>query len=104
MGASTASASLKLSKQRNGALAAMPRGSKPTRSKSARTLSENRNLPPKRTISTPEPPGPPGLRNNDPILCLGLLALSLMSASLMLGSGGFVVVQRDRAVVHWKCL
>jgi len=40
-------------------------------------------------MSTPEPPGPPGLRNNEPILRLGLLALSLMSASSMLAPAGW---------------
>ena len=65
-----ATASSRVSKQRSGVLRMIPRGSKPTRSKRALTSSEYRNGPAPRTKSTPEPPGPPGLRNSEPILRL----------------------------------
>jgi hypothetical protein len=80
-GGRAASASLKDSKQRSGVLRLMPRGSNPTRSKRALTSAEKRAGPASRTRSTPEPPGPPGLRNIEPILAPGPDAGSLMSDS-----------------------
>jgi hypothetical protein len=65
-GGNTDTAWSKVSKQRNGVLRMIPRGSKPTMSKRPRS-SSGRNWATPRTTSTPEPPGPPGLMNSDPI-------------------------------------
>ena len=69
-----------LSKHCSAVLRMMPRGSKPTRSKRARTSSVYRNGPAPTTKSTPEPPGPPGLRNSEPIRRRGSVAGSRVSA------------------------
>ena len=61
-----------LSKQRSGVLRMMPRGSKPTRSKRARTSSVYSCGPAPTRKSTPEPPGPPGLRNSEPMRRAGI--------------------------------
>ena len=61
----------------NAVLLTMPRGSKPTRSKLARRFGEYRNGAPKTANSTPEPPGPPGLRNTDPTRWSGSVAGNL---------------------------
>jgi hypothetical protein len=55
-----------LRKQRRGVLRLIPRGSKPTRSNRART-SSGKSPDANRTKSTPEPPGPPGFTNSEPI-------------------------------------
>ncbi len=68
-------------KHSNGELLMMPRGSNPTRSKRARTSSLKRNGPAPSTKSTPDPPGPPGLRKIEPILAAGSVAGSRTSDS-----------------------
>jgi hypothetical protein len=86
---STANAWSRSSKHRSGVLRMTPRGSNPTRSKRARTSSENRTSAAARTKSTPEPPGPPGLRNSEPILRAGSVAGCLMSASEIRSPSGW---------------
>jgi hypothetical protein len=78
-GGRTDTASLNVWKQRNGVLRMTPRGSNPTMSKRPRSCSGKTCATP-RTTSTPEPPGPPGLMNSEPMRCWGFPAGSRISA------------------------
>ena len=88
-GAKAACASASVSKQRSGVLPMMPRGSKPTRSKRARTSSEPRERPTRRRRSTPDSPGPPAPKISEPILRLGSPAGRRLSASEIVGPPGW---------------
>jgi len=87
-GARAARASSVVSKHCSGVLRATPRGSKLTRSKRARTSSEYRNGPTAWRKSTPEPPGPPGLKKIDPTRRAGSLAGSRVRARVILAPRG----------------
>jgi hypothetical protein len=86
---STPSDASRLSKQRSGVLRMIPRGSKPTRSYRARTSGENKNGPAPRTMSIPDPPGPPGLRNTEPRRRDGSVAGSRANLSLIVAPWGW---------------
>ena len=76
-------------KQRSAVLRLTPRGSNPTRSNRARTSSVKRKGPAKSVKSTPEPPGPPGFRNSEPIRAAGLVAGRRTSASEIVAPFGW---------------
>ena len=59
-----------------------PRGSNPTMSKRLRSAGGKRLVAPSRTKSTPDPPGPPGLMNSDPIRVALSVAGSRIIATL----------------------
>jgi hypothetical protein len=71
---------LSFPKHRRAELRITPRGSNPTMSNRARTSALNRIGAAKSTMSKPEPPGPPGLTNSDPIRRAGSLAGSRSTA------------------------
>ena len=70
-GARAATASSVVSKHCRGVLRATPRGSKLTRSNRARTCGEYSSRPIACRKSTPEPPGPPGLKKIEPMRAPG---------------------------------
>src|SRR3954453_22083255 len=76
------SRSASLRKQFTGELALVPRGSQPTTSKRP-PLHRSKSAPPSPTTVTPLAPGPPGLRNTDPMRSCGRLARWRMTARSM---------------------
>src|SRR5262249_33997037 len=75
-------------KQRIGALRATPRGLKRTMSNLARIFGDQKAVAAPRTKSTPEPPGPPGFTNSEPIRCAGSVGGSLIGAMPMVAPRG----------------
>ena len=76
-----------LSKQRTRVLAPVPRGSQLTTSKRPWPVRSSRSAL-LRTSSTPELPGPPGLKNIEPIRWSGLLARWRITESVIVGPPG----------------
>ena len=88
-------------KHRMGAEAPTPRGSNPTTSKRASTSGvQIVCAAPSLTSSTPEPPGPPGFTNSEPMRRAGSLAGRRISASEMVGPPGSSWSSGTRAVAH----
>src|ERR1700712_3067542 len=84
-------------------LPATPRGSKPTTSKRLATSAGNL-LTTELTKSAAEPPGPPGLTNNEPIRCVKSVARWRFKLNEREPLPRFRQSRGTWAVAHWKPL